>query len=114
MTASYAAFSLDEHAERMTRAREALGRAGFDICVSIAPETHDYLAGYDSWVGVNSPQALIFSSAASGGGQTWDDRTLKVTVLAQGATPEVLDGTASHYAVIGAGRKIDDTHTNAD
>ena len=32
------------------------------MCVSVAPETHYYLAGYDSWVGVNSPQALVFSA----------------------------------------------------
>ena len=44
---------------------ETLRRAGFDVCVSVAPEHHYYLAGYDAWVGVNSPQALVF--AASGG-----------------------------------------------
>jgi len=38
-----------------------LAACGFEVCVSVAPETHYYLAGYDAWVGVNSPQALVFS-----------------------------------------------------
>ena len=59
----YAAFTRDEHQQRLYRAREKLGEAGFDICISVAPETHYYLAGYDAWVGVNSPQALVFSVA---------------------------------------------------
>ena len=61
MTPTYAAFTRAEHQERLSRAREKLGDAGFEVCVSVAPETHYYLAGYDAWVGVNSPQALVFS-----------------------------------------------------
>lgn len=57
----YAVFRRQEHQERLARARLALARQGFEACVSIAPETHYYLAGYDAWVGVNSPQALVFS-----------------------------------------------------
>lgn len=58
----YAAFTRAEHEARLARARGALAEAGFDLCVSFAPETHYYLAGYDAWVGVNSPQALVFST----------------------------------------------------
>lgn len=65
MTPTYAAFTPAEHHERLTRAREKLGEAGFEVCISVAPETHYYLAGYDAWVGVNSPQALIFSAAGN-------------------------------------------------
>ena len=57
---AFAAFGENEHATRLARARTALQRAGFDGCVSIAPETIYYLVGYDAWVSVNSPQALIF------------------------------------------------------
>ena len=60
MSPAYAAFTPAEHRARLARARETLGKAGFEVCVSVAPETHYYLAGYDAWVGVNSPQALIF------------------------------------------------------
>ena len=60
MTPMFAAFPLDEHRERLTRARAALRDAGLMGCVSVAPEHHFYLAGYDSWVGVNCPQALVF------------------------------------------------------
>ena len=35
-----------------------------NCCVSVAPEHLYYFAGYDSWVSVNSPQALIFSCDA--------------------------------------------------
>jgi Xaa-Pro dipeptidase len=65
MAPSFAAFPVDEHRERMGRARDALKRAGIGVCVSIAPEHLYYLGGYDSWVGVNSPQAFVFS--ATGG-----------------------------------------------
>ena len=58
----YAAFGRQEHEARLDRARGALAEAGFDLCISFAPETHYHLAGYDAWVGVNSPQALVFSS----------------------------------------------------
>ena len=61
MQATYAAFTLAEHHTRLAKAREKLAAAGFELCVSIAPETHYYLGGYDAWVGVNSPQALVFS-----------------------------------------------------
>jgi Xaa-Pro dipeptidase len=60
MSAIYAAFTEAEHHERLDRAREVLRRNGIDCCVSVAPEHLYYFAGYDSWVSVNSPQALIF------------------------------------------------------
>jgi len=63
MSPTYAAFSAAEHRSRLARAREKLGVAGFEVCISVAPEPHYYLAGYDAWVGVNSPQALVFSVA---------------------------------------------------
>src|SRR5258708_6436737 len=68
MTAAYAAFTEDEHRRRLARAREILKRHGIDCCVSVAPEHLYYFAGYDSWVSVNSPQALIFM--ADGGEPT--------------------------------------------
>ncbi len=32
-----------------------------DVCLIVAPENHFYFAGYDAWVGVNSPQVLMVS-----------------------------------------------------
>lgn len=61
MSAKFAAFPEAEHRERLKRVRAQLQAAGFECCVSIAPEHLYYLAGYDSWVSVNSPQALVFS-----------------------------------------------------
>jgi Xaa-Pro aminopeptidase len=60
MTPPFASFGEAEHRERMARARRSLAAAGFDGCVSVAPEHLYYLAGYDAWVSVNSPQALVF------------------------------------------------------
>ena len=60
MSATYAAFPESEHRERLARARAILHENKIDCCISIAPEHLYYLAGYDSWVSVNSPQALIF------------------------------------------------------
>lgn len=49
-----------ERSDRLARARRGLRDGGFAACLSVAPETHCYLSGYDAWVGVNSPQALVF------------------------------------------------------
>jgi Xaa-Pro aminopeptidase len=68
MRPTYAAFSESEHRERLERARQILRANGIDLCISFAPEHLFYLGGYDSWVSVNSPQALIFS--ATGGEPT--------------------------------------------
>lgn len=62
MTPTYAAFAESEHRERLTRARRTLADAGFDGAIVVAPEHLFYLGGYDSWVSVNSPQALIFGT----------------------------------------------------
>ena len=59
---AYAAFPEAEHRERLDRARAALLDAGFDGCLSMAPEHIYFLGGYDAWVSVNGPQALIFSA----------------------------------------------------
>jgi Xaa-Pro aminopeptidase len=37
-------------------------QAGLDACLLVALEHLNYFGGYDSWVGVNSPQALIVSA----------------------------------------------------
>jgi Xaa-Pro dipeptidase len=60
MSATYAAFTEDEHRRRLARACEMLRRNAIECCISVAPEHLYYFAGYDSWVSVNSPQALIF------------------------------------------------------
>src|SRR5260221_13867471 len=62
----YAAFPEEEHRLRLSRARQALRAADIACCISVAPEHLYYFGGYDSWVSVNSPQALIFSTAADG------------------------------------------------
>lgn len=64
MTATYAAFPESEHRERLARARKILRQNGIDCCISVAPEQLYYFAGYNSWVSVNSPQALIFMADA--------------------------------------------------
>ena len=61
----FSAFGEAEYRERLARAREHLARAGFDGCVSVAPEHLYYLGGYDAWVSVNSPQALIFRTGGA-------------------------------------------------
>jgi Xaa-Pro aminopeptidase len=60
MAPTFPAFSESEHRERLARARRALAEAGLDGAIVVAPEHLYYFAGYDSWVSVNSPQALIF------------------------------------------------------
>ena len=61
------------------------------------------------------PQAILFSSAASGStNSTWSTRTLKSVPLASGAVATVLDSTQSHYIVLAGGRRLNDNATTAD
>jgi Xaa-Pro aminopeptidase len=57
----YSAFEPAEFDARFAAARQRLAAEGLAACLMIAPEHLYYFAGYDSWVGVNSPQALIFN-----------------------------------------------------
>lgn len=61
MPATYTAFSIDEFRARFARARALLRSENCAACLMMAPEHLYYFGGYDSWVGVNSPQALIFT-----------------------------------------------------
>lgn len=61
MAPQFAAFETSEHLERLGRARQALADQELAACISMAPEHLYYLGGYDSWVAVNSPQAMIFT-----------------------------------------------------
>ncbi len=61
MNDRFTLFDRDTYRKRLGRARTAMARHGLDACVSVAPENHYYLGGYDSWTGVNSPQAMIFT-----------------------------------------------------
>jgi len=59
----------------------------------------------------SGPQVVVFSASDStGGNETWDDRTLRVAQLAPngGDSAVVIDSVRSHYAVIVAGRELDD------
>ncbi|HWA43648.1 MAG TPA: Xaa-Pro peptidase family protein [Hypericibacter adhaerens] len=62
MAREFAAFSKEEHDGRMARARALMREQKFACCIVMAPENLYYLAGYESWVSVNSPQALIFTA----------------------------------------------------
>ena len=59
----YSTFAAAEFDARFDAARQALAADGIAACLMIAPEHLYYFAGYDSWVGVNSPQALVFTPA---------------------------------------------------
>ena len=60
---AYSAFDRQEFAARFARARQVLRDHGLAACVMMAPEHLYYFGGYDSWVSVNSPQALVFTGA---------------------------------------------------
>jgi hypothetical protein len=61
MRAVYCAFDRAEFQTRFARARTAIKGAGARACLMMGPEHLYYFAGYDTWVSVNSPQALIFT-----------------------------------------------------
>lgn len=58
-----AAFSADEHKRRFAHLRETVREAGLDGCLMVAPENIYHAGGYETWVGVNSPQFMIFTKA---------------------------------------------------
>lgn len=58
----FAYFTEREHRQRLAAARRLMKEQGIEYCVSVAPESLYYYGGYDAWVSVNSPQALIFSA----------------------------------------------------
>ncbi len=66
---------------------------------------------------ISGPQVVVYSAADQvGGNETWDDRTLRAAQLAPGAgaIATVIDSVRSHYAVIVAGRKLNDNPDTAD
>jgi Xaa-Pro dipeptidase len=60
--APFSAFSDREFRTRFEEARNLLLQGDLDAFVIVAPEHLYYFGGYDSWVSVNSPQAMIFTS----------------------------------------------------
>lgn len=62
MQSRSASFPTSEHHARLARARQMLKQQGFEACVMVAPENVYYFGGYETWVGVNSPQFMIFTA----------------------------------------------------
>ena len=61
------------------------------------------------------PQAVVYSVSTKAGQQTsWDERELLISILAPSANAVNLDDTKSHYAVLAAGRKLNDNPESAD
>jgi len=61
------------------------------------------------------PQAVVFSVTSSAKGQTsWDERQLLLSILAPKGNAVTLDPTLSHYAVVAAGRKLNDNPDTPD
>jgi hypothetical protein len=57
---------------------------------------------------------VIYSAGPKGTNTSWDDRQLRLSLLAPGAAPQILDTTKSHYFVLAGTRKVDDDPTTAD
>ena len=61
MAAPFSVFTKQEHLERVGRLRALLRAHGWRAAILVAPEHLYYFGGYDSWVSVNSPQAMILT-----------------------------------------------------
>lgn len=61
MQAQFTPFPRDVFEARIARARSAMASASLEALVIVALEHLYYFGGYDSWVGVNSPQAMILT-----------------------------------------------------
>ena len=62
MRAHYQVFSNDTYRRRLQRARQVLQDMDAGAGIMMAPEHQYYFGGFDSWTGVNSPQALVFTT----------------------------------------------------
>ncbi len=61
MQTHFSPFPREVFEARIARARAAMAGAGLDALIIVALEHLYYFGGYDSWVGVNSPQAMILT-----------------------------------------------------
>ena len=61
MVVRYTPFPREVFEERIARARSVMADAGLEALLIVALEHLYYFGGYDSWVGVNSPQAMILT-----------------------------------------------------
>lgn len=64
MRARYSPFGRDVFAARIARARAMMREEKLDACLIVALEHLYYFGGYDCWVGVNSPQAMIITKGS--------------------------------------------------
>jgi Xaa-Pro aminopeptidase len=64
MRARYSPFSRDVFEARIARAREVMRKEKLDACLVVMLEHLYYFGGYDCWVGVNSPQAIVLTKGA--------------------------------------------------
>ncbi|MHC4579591.1 MAG: hypothetical protein ACYTFD_18690, partial [Planctomycetota bacterium] len=96
----------------VTNIHDVLAGAAPTAFVVSAGQSHGSTTAFVGEGSAVGAQALIFSAATAGGNTTWDDRTLRISVLGAGAVPVVLDATASHYVVLAGGRKLDDIATD--
>jgi hypothetical protein len=95
--------------------QEALGGSAPNAFIVSDAQSHGASVAFVGDGTAAGPQALIFSAAASSSSNaSWTTRVLKAAPLAPGAVPTILDNTASHYAVLSGGRKLDDDATTAD
>ncbi len=61
MSVCFTPFPQDVFEERIKRARSVMAGAGLEALLISGLEDLYYFGGYDSWVGVNSPQAMIIT-----------------------------------------------------
>jgi hypothetical protein len=93
----------------VTNVHAALNGATPDAFILSANQSHGSSVAFVGDGTATGPAAVVYSSAtASTSNTSWATRTLKIVPMAPGATPVVLDSTASHYVVLSGGRKLDD------
>ena len=94
----------------VTNVRAALDGATPEAFVLSAVASHGTTTAFLG----DPPRALVFSAAAAGGNETWDDRTLRIVPLAPNRPAETLDGTRSHYTALSVSRLLADDPESGD
>jgi len=95
--------------------RDAIEGATPDAFVVSQGKSHGASVAFVGEGAGGGPQTLLFSAGpAAATNASWASRTLFAVPLSAGSVPTGLDGTASHYAVLAAGRKEDDDPATAD
>lgn len=96
----------------VTNVHAVLGGAAPDAFIVSKGRSHGASVAFVGEGTALGAKGMVYSATDGTGNTTWDERNLLVASLVADAFATTLDSTASHYAVVAASRKLDDSPTD--